>query len=175
MEVISILECVLYVNLEYMCTRRYAYFVNILWQGVYLYLLIALTGGPYLVWKLCMLVRFSPVQVLCLDLTTISIVGGWCYVDIQLKTVHENTDMELLLLLSQMQLEEEKELAKQQQEALDANCKKYDMLEVVVQNGGLRNLAHCYGVNLDDWWDIHLTAAQSSVCRGAFGDCDELD
>ncbi|KAF8769361.1 hypothetical protein HU200_006883 [Digitaria exilis] len=54
------------------------------------------------------------------------------------------------MALIKMQLEEEKELAKQQQEALDANCKKYDMLEVVVQNGGLRNLAHCYGVNLDD-------------------------
>ncbi|RLM55526.1 hypothetical protein C2845_PM10G04200 [Panicum miliaceum] len=47
-------------------------------------------------------------------------------------------------------LDEEKELAKQQQEALDGNGKKYDMLEAVVSNGTIRKLAHHYGVSLDD-------------------------
>ncbi|XP_062184027.1 ASI1-immunoprecipitated protein 1-like [Phragmites australis] len=52
--------------------------------------------------------------------------------------------------LIKIQLEEEKELAKQQQELLDGNCKKYDMLESVMQNGAIKNLAHRYGINLND-------------------------
>lgn len=47
-------------------------------------------------------------------------------------------------------LEEEKELANRQQELLDGNCKKYDMLETLVQNGTMKNLAQRYGINLDD-------------------------
>ncbi|KAL6651665.1 hypothetical protein ACP70R_010590 [Stipagrostis hirtigluma subsp. patula] len=54
------------------------------------------------------------------------------------------------LSLIKSQLDEEKELAKQQQESLDGNCKKYDLLENVVQNGTIKNLAHRYGINLDD-------------------------
>jgi hypothetical protein len=55
-----------------------------------------------------------------------------------------------VLTPSQNLLDEEKELAKQQQEILDGNCKKYEMLEQVMQNGAIKNLAHRYGVNLDD-------------------------
>ncbi len=47
-------------------------------------------------------------------------------------------------------MEEEKELAKQQQELLDGNYKKYDMLENVVQNGNMKSLAQHYGVSLAD-------------------------
>jgi hypothetical protein len=47
-------------------------------------------------------------------------------------------------------LEAEKELATQQQETLDANYKKYDMIENIMQNGNIKNLAHHYKVNLAD-------------------------
>lgn len=47
-------------------------------------------------------------------------------------------------------LEEEKELANRQQELLDGHCKKYDMLETLLANGAMKNLAQRYGVNLDD-------------------------
>lgn len=47
-------------------------------------------------------------------------------------------------------MEEEKELAKQQQELLDGNYNKYDMLENVVQNGNMKSLAQHYGVSLAD-------------------------
>jgi len=70
--------------------------------------------------------------------------------DLKLKITHENTDMKLLFLLSQNLLDEEKELAKQQQEALNGNGKKYQMLENVVSDGTIRKLAHHYGVRLDD-------------------------
>jgi hypothetical protein len=56
----------------------------------------------------------------------------------------------LCLCFCQNQLEEEKELAKQQQELLDGNYKKYDMLENVVQNGNMKSLAQHYGVSLAD-------------------------
>ncbi|WVZ87784.1 hypothetical protein U9M48_034367 [Paspalum notatum var. saurae] len=59
---------------------------------------------------------------------------------------HESENMALLKNV----LEEEKCLEKQQQESLDANCKKYDMLENLVQKGSIKKLAHEYGVNLDD-------------------------
>ena len=100
-----------------------------------------------------------PVQVLGLHLTTILVVGGCCYFDLdfllkdfdpKLKITHENTDMKMLFLLSQNLLDEEKELAKQQQEALNGNGKKYEMLEDVVSDGTIRKLAHHYGVRLDD-------------------------
>ena len=59
--------------------------------------------------------------------------------------------MELFLFFSvQKLLEEEKELANRQQELLDGNCKKYDMLETLVQNGTMKNLAQRYGINLDN-------------------------
>ena len=60
--------------------------------------------------------------------------------------------MELFLFFISVQklLEEEKELANRQQELLDGNCKKYDMLETLVQNGTMKNLAQRYGINLDD-------------------------
>lgn len=47
-------------------------------------------------------------------------------------------------------LKDEKELATRQQEVLDGNCKKYDMLEALVQKGDITNLAQQYGVNLND-------------------------
>jgi hypothetical protein len=50
----------------------------------------------------------------------------------------------------QTQLEEENVLATQQQETLDANYKKYNMLEDIMQNGDIKNLAHHYKVNLAD-------------------------
>jgi len=60
--------------------------------------------------------------------------------------------VELFLFFISVQklLEEEKELANRQQELLDGNCKKYDMLETLVQNGTMKNLAQRYGINLDD-------------------------
>lgn len=73
----------------------------------------------------------------------------------------------MLLLWSQILLDEEKDLAKQQQEALDGNCKKYELLEIVMHGGSIKNLARHYGVNLNDWWvKIHGTAVQSSLCPG---------
>ncbi|KAL6844238.1 hypothetical protein ACP4OV_025911 [Aristida adscensionis] len=54
------------------------------------------------------------------------------------------------LSLIKSQLEEEKELAKQQQEILDGNCKKYDLIENMMQNGAIKSLAHRYGIHLDD-------------------------
>ena len=66
--------------------------------------------------------------------------------------IHDNAYVELFLFFSvQKLLEEEKELANRQQELLDGNCKKYDMLETLVQNGTMKNLAQRYGINLDDW------------------------
>lgn len=44
---------------------------------------------------------------------------------LQVKTAHDNTDIELLFLQSHIILEEEKELAKLRQESLDANCRNY--------------------------------------------------
>ena len=66
--------------------------------------------------------------------------------------IHDSAYVELFLFFSvQKLLEEEKELANRQQELLDGNCKKYDMLETLVQNGTMKNLAQRYGINLDDW------------------------
>ena len=71
--------------------------------------------------------------------------------------IHDNAYVELFLFFSvQKLLEEEKELANRQQELLDGNCKKYDMLETLVQNGTMKNLAQRYGINLDDWRVIRV-------------------
>ncbi|CAM0144881.1 unnamed protein product [Urochloa decumbens] len=67
----------------------------------------------------------------------------------KLKILAKRQQSENMALIKNL-LDEEKELAKQQQEALDGNCKKYEMLEMVMQNGAIKNLAHRYGVNLDD-------------------------
>ncbi|RCV14767.1 hypothetical protein SEVIR_3G005350v4 [Setaria viridis] len=67
----------------------------------------------------------------------------------KLKNLAKKQESENMALIKNL-LDEEKELAKQQQEALDANCKKYEMLDLVMQNGAIKNLAHRYGVNLDD-------------------------
>ncbi|CAN6241500.1 unnamed protein product [Urochloa humidicola] len=67
----------------------------------------------------------------------------------KLKILAKRQESENMALIKNL-LDEEKELAKQQQEALDGNCKKYEMLETVMQNGAIKNLAHRYGVNLDD-------------------------
>ncbi|GJN25941.1 hypothetical protein PR202_gb13830 [Eleusine coracana subsp. coracana] len=68
----------------------------------------------------------------------------------KLKNLAKRQEAENMALIKN-QLEEEKELAKQQQEVLDGNGKKYDMLETIMQNGSIKNLAHRYGVNLDDF------------------------
>ncbi|TVU16704.1 hypothetical protein EJB05_40279, partial [Eragrostis curvula] len=68
----------------------------------------------------------------------------------KLKILAKRQEAENMALIK-TQLEEEKELAKQQQDLLDGNCKKYDMLETVMQNGAIKKLAHRYGVNLDDF------------------------
>ena len=71
--------------------------------------------------------------------------------------IHDNAYVELFLFFSvQKLLEEEKELANRQQELLDGNCKKYDMLETLVQNGTMKNLAQRYGINLDNWRVIRV-------------------
>ena len=41
-------------------------------------------------------------------------------------------------------------LATQQQETLDGNYKKFDMLENIMQNGNIKNLAHHYKVHMAD-------------------------
>ncbi|CAL5046342.1 unnamed protein product [Urochloa decumbens] len=65
-----------------------------------------------------------------------------------LKTLAKWQESENMVLIKNL-LDEEKELAKQQQEALNGNCMKYDMLETVMQNGAIKTLAHRYGVSLD--------------------------
>ncbi|KAJ1273592.1 hypothetical protein BS78_06G293900 [Paspalum vaginatum] len=67
----------------------------------------------------------------------------------KLKSLAKKQESENMALLKNV-LEEEKCLEKQQQESLDANCKKYDMLENLVQRGSIKMLAQQYGVNLDD-------------------------
>ncbi|KAG8066824.1 hypothetical protein GUJ93_ZPchr0004g38995 [Zizania palustris] len=52
------------------------------------------------------------------------------------------------MALIKNQLEEESELAKQQQELLDGNYKKLDMIEKIQTKGSIRNLAHHYGISL---------------------------
>lgn len=67
----------------------------------------------------------------------------------KLKSLAKRQESENIALIKNL-LEEEKELAKQQKELLDGNYKKYEMLENVMQNGNIKNLAHHYGVNLAD-------------------------
>uniref|UniRef100_A0A0D9WBH9 RRM domain-containing protein n=1 Tax=Leersia perrieri TaxID=77586 RepID=A0A0D9WBH9_9ORYZ len=67
----------------------------------------------------------------------------------KLKILAKRQEVENMALIKN-QLEEEKELAKQQQESLDGNYKKYDMLENVIQNGDMKSLAQHYGVSVAD-------------------------
>ena len=67
----------------------------------------------------------------------------------KLRILAKRQEVENMALIKN-QLEEEKELAKQQQELLDGNYNKYDMLENVVQNGNMKSLAQHYGVSLAD-------------------------
>ncbi|XP_051206392.1 ASI1-immunoprecipitated protein 1 [Lolium perenne] len=67
----------------------------------------------------------------------------------KLKVLAKRQEAENMALIK-TELEEEKELATQQQETLDANYKKYDMIENIMQNGNIKNLAHHYKVNLAD-------------------------
>ncbi|XP_066344908.1 ASI1-immunoprecipitated protein 1-like [Miscanthus floridulus] len=67
----------------------------------------------------------------------------------KLKNLAKRQESENMALIKKL-LEEEKELANRQQELLDGNCKKYDMLETLVQNGTMKNLAQRYGINLDN-------------------------
>ncbi|KAG5533702.1 hypothetical protein RHGRI_027776 [Rhododendron griersonianum] len=49
--------------------------------------------------------------------------------------------------LHQYQLEEEEKLAKQQAETLEANYKKYELIEKVLKDGTAKRLGHRYGIN----------------------------
>ncbi|XP_058195381.1 uncharacterized protein LOC131311816 [Rhododendron vialii] len=49
--------------------------------------------------------------------------------------------------LHQYQLEEEENLAKQQAETLEANYKKYELIEKVLKDGTAKRLGHRYGIN----------------------------
>ncbi|XP_058224432.1 uncharacterized protein LOC131333748 [Rhododendron vialii] len=50
--------------------------------------------------------------------------------------------------LHQYQLEEEEKLAKQQAETLEANYKKYELIEKVLKDGTAKRLGHHYGINI---------------------------
>ncbi|XP_047069356.1 uncharacterized protein LOC124677414 [Lolium rigidum] len=65
----------------------------------------------------------------------------------KLKRLAKRQDAEQMALVKN-QLEEEEELATQQQETLDENYKKYQMLEDIVRNGEIDNLARHYEINL---------------------------
>ncbi|VAI01157.1 uncharacterized protein LOC119294692 isoform X1 [Triticum dicoccoides] len=67
----------------------------------------------------------------------------------KLKSLAKRQEAENMALIKNI-LEEEKELAAQQQIMLDANYHKYDLLENIVQNGTIKNLAGHYRVNLFD-------------------------
>lgn len=67
----------------------------------------------------------------------------------KLKNLAKRQESENMALIQKI-LKDEKELATRQQEVLDGNCKKYDMLEALVQKGDITNLAQQYGVNLND-------------------------
>lgn len=67
----------------------------------------------------------------------------------KLKNLAKRQESENMALIQKI-LKDEKELATRQQEVLDGNCKKYDMLETLVQKGDITNLAQQYGVNLND-------------------------
>ncbi|KAF7124348.1 hypothetical protein RHSIM_Rhsim12G0009000 [Rhododendron simsii] len=45
------------------------------------------------------------------------------------------------------QLEEEENIAKQQAETLEANYKKYELIEKVLKDGTTKKLGHRYGIN----------------------------
>ncbi|KAK1324012.1 hypothetical protein QJS10_CPA02g00491 [Acorus calamus] len=53
-------------------------------------------------------------------------------------------------LLLKFQMEEEEKLAKQQSEMLNANYKKYESIENIMQEGALNRLARHYKVNVSD-------------------------
>ncbi|CAM0906193.1 unnamed protein product [Alopecurus aequalis] len=65
----------------------------------------------------------------------------------KLKSLAKRQDAENMALVKN-QLEEEKELATQQQETLDGNFDKYYMLEKMMEEGTIDNLARHYNVNL---------------------------
>ncbi|XBI60603.1 hypothetical protein VPH35_041518 [Triticum aestivum] len=67
----------------------------------------------------------------------------------KLKGLMRRQEAENMALIKN-QLEEEKELAAQQQETLVANSNKYDMLENLVNNGEITKLAQHYKVKLGD-------------------------
>lgn len=50
---------------------------------------------------------------------------------------------------AQYQLEEEEKLAEQQQEVLQQNYKKHEIIESIVQDGSLDRLAAQYRMNMD--------------------------
>ncbi|RCV20430.1 hypothetical protein SEVIR_4G052800v4 [Setaria viridis] len=67
----------------------------------------------------------------------------------KLKILAKRQESENMALIKNL-LDEEKELAKQQQEALDGNWQNYEMLEIVMKNGAIKSLARHYGVDLGD-------------------------
>ncbi|XP_072989545.1 ASI1-immunoprecipitated protein 1-like [Typha latifolia] len=67
----------------------------------------------------------------------------------ELKQLVKRHHAETLALIKQ-QLEEEEKLAKQQQEMLSGNYRKYEMIENIMQDGTVARLARHYGVNFAD-------------------------
>jgi len=67
----------------------------------------------------------------------------------KLKGLAKRQDAQNMALIK-TQLEAEDVLAAQQQETLDANYRKFDVLENIMQNGNIKNLAQHYKVKLAD-------------------------
>ncbi|XP_072965759.1 ASI1-immunoprecipitated protein 1-like [Typha angustifolia] len=67
----------------------------------------------------------------------------------QLKKLARKHNAETLALIK-LQLEEEEKLAQQQREILNANYKKLEMIENIMQKGTVSRLARFYGLNLAD-------------------------
>ncbi|PKA47460.1 hypothetical protein AXF42_Ash020189 [Apostasia shenzhenica] len=54
------------------------------------------------------------------------------------------------LALIQLQLEEEEKLAQQQDDMIQSNYKKHEMIELLLQDGIVAKLANHYGINLSE-------------------------
>ena len=56
----------------------------------------------------------------------------------------------IVFVLWQKQLEEEENLARNQQESLKGNYKKYEMMDALIGDGTAKRLARHYNMNLGD-------------------------
>ncbi|CAM0901481.1 unnamed protein product [Alopecurus aequalis] len=66
---------------------------------------------------------------------------------VKLKNLAKRQEAENMALVK-TELEAEEVLAAQQQETIEASYKKFDMLETIMQNGSIKNLAHHYNVKV---------------------------